>query len=164
MKKIFFAFLFVVFTNVQAQQTQPVLELITPEELQNLVHQNDDVLYVVNYWATWCSPCVREIPGFMNVHKQYQNDNNFKMILVSLDAKRLLDTKVKRFVERHNIDTDVYVLDDTGSSTIEVLKAIDSNWYGEIPATLFYKNGQKLKFHKGSMTQYELEDLVDDFL
>lgn len=164
MKKIFFAFLFVVFTNVQAQQTQPVLELITPEELQILVHQNDDVLYVVNYWATWCSPCVREIPGFMNVHKQYQNDNNFKMILVSLDAKRLLDTKVKRFVERHNIDTDVYVLDDTGSSTIEVLKAIDSNWYGEIPATLFYKNGQKLKFHKGSMTQYELEDLVDDFL
>lgn len=164
MKKIFFAFLFVVFTNIQAQQTQPVLELITPEELQNLVHQNDDVLYVVNYWATWCSPCVREIPGFMNVHKQYQNDSNFKMILVSLDAKRLLDTKVKRFVERHNIDTDVYVLDDTGSSTIEVLKAIDSNWYGEIPATLFYKNGQKLKFHKGSMTQYELEDLVDDFL
>lgn len=164
MKKIFFAFLFVVFTNVQAQQTQPVLELITPEELQNLVHQNDDVLYVVNYWATWCSPCVREIPGFMNVHKQYQNDSNFKMILVSLDAKRLLDTKVKRFVERHNIDTDVYVLDDTGSSTIEVLKAIDSNWYGEIPATLFYKNGEKLKFHKGSMTQYELEDLVDDFL
>lgn len=164
MKKIFFAFLFVVFTNVQAQQTQPVLELITPEELQNLVHQNDDVLYVVNYWATWCSPCVREIPGFMNVHKQYENDNNFKMILVSLDAKRLLDTKVKRFVERHNIDTDVYVLDDTGSSTIEVLKAIDSNWYGEIPATLFYKNGEKLKFHKGSMTQYELEDLVDDFL
>ena len=164
MKKIFFAFLFVVFTNVQAQQTQPVLELITPEELQILVHQNDDVLYVVNYWATWCSPCVREIPGFMNVHKQYENDNNFKMILVSLDAKRLLDTKVKRFVERHNIDTDVYVLDDTGNSTIEVLKAIDSNWYGEIPATLFYKNGEKLKFHKGSMTQYELEDFVDDFL
>ena len=164
MKKIFFAFLFVVFTNVQAQQTQPVLELITPEELQILVHQNDDVLYVVNYWATWCSPCVREIPGFMNVHKQYENDNNFKMILVSLDAKRLLDTKVKRFAERHNIDTDVYVLDDTGNSTIEVLKAIDSNWYGEIPATLFYKNGEKLKFHKGSMTQYELEDFVDDFL
>ena len=56
------------------------------------------------------------------------------------------------------------MLDDTGSSTIEVLKTIDSNWYGEIPATLFYKNGEKLKFHKGSMTQYELEDLVDDFL
>ncbi len=151
---------FCLFLNVSAQYK---LEKINLREFQSLVHKKDDVLYVVNFWATWCKPCIEELPGFMDVNAYYRDHPKFKMILISFDNKRLLDTKVKRFVEKNNIEADVYLLDDD-RNILELLPEIDENWNGAIPSTVFYKNEKKLKFHQLSMTPFELQDLIEAFL
>jgi len=163
--KNFLLLVFLVFGSILfgQQQTEPDFRKINFNEYQSILNQQDDVLYVVNFWATWCRPCIEEISGFMEVNNKMENQPKFKMILISLDYKNLLNTKVKNFVQKHGITTDVYLLDDE-KSTMELLPEIDVNWKGAIPSTGFYKNGKKLLFHQGFMNRYELEDLIDDFM
>lgn len=85
------------------------------------------------------------------------------MILVSMDNKRLLNTKVKKFIRDHDIDADVYLLDDIQRMN-EWIQATDESWSGAIPATVFYKNGEKILFRELQITQYELEDIVNENL
>lgn len=163
MKNIFIFLLISISLNVFAQKTISEPSLIQLEELKSIIEQKDDKLYVINFWATWCKPCIDELPGFLAVNEYYADDPNFKMILVSLDHKRQLNSKVKRFIKNHNIEVQVLVLDEERHAS-EWMPEFDDRWIGAIPATVFYKNGEKLFFKQFQMTQYELEDLVDDFL
>ena len=147
----------------QAQESQTVLKAVNYDQLKSIIQKQDGKLYVVNFWATWCKPCIEELPAFMEVNEQFKNDPNFKMILVSMDNKNLLDTKVKKFIQNNNINVDVYLLDDIKRMN-EWIPATDENWSGAIPATVFYKNGKKVKFHELQMTQYELEDIINENL
>lgn len=158
MKKILFLAFVLLFFQNKAQE----LKRVDFDELQSIVKKNDSTLYVVNFWATWCKPCIDELPGFMEVNRQNADNPNFKMILVSLDHKNRLNT-VKKFVLRQNIQTAVYLLDES-RPLVEWMQLVDENWRGAIPATVFYKNGEKIFFHQMSMTQYELEDMVEEAL
>ena len=147
-----------------AQETQNyVLKAVNYDELKSVIEQEDDKLYVVNFWATWCKPCIEELPAFMAVNEQFKDDPNFKMILVSMDSKKQLDTKVKNFIEKNKMKVDVYLLDDNKRMN-EWIPATDPSWSGAIPATLFYKNGKKVHFKELEMTQYELEDIIEENL
>lgn len=163
MKKILLIAFLGLFMNSLAQQTLSEPKAINLKQLKSIINQDDGKLYVVNFWATWCKPCIDELPGFMEVNELYKDDPNFKMILVSLDHKRLLNSKVKKFIEKNNIQAQVLLLDEKRHVS-EWMPEIDPTWNGAIPATAFYKNGEKLYFQQFQMTQYELEDLVDDFL
>src|SRR5690625_1295310 len=107
MKKILFFLFLGISLNIFAQETKEP-KAISLDELKSIIGQNDDKLYVINFWATWCKPCIDELPGFMAVHEQYKDNPNFKMILVSLDHKRQLNTKVKRFIDKNNIELKFY--------------------------------------------------------
>lgn len=146
-----------------AQEKENVLKAVNYDELKSIIQKQDGKLYVVNFWATWCKPCVEELPGFMAVNEQFKNDPGFKMILVSMDNRRLLDTKVKKFIRENHIDADVYLLDDIKRMN-EWIPATDQSWSGAIPATVFYKNGKKILFRELQITQYELEDIVNENL
>lgn len=163
MKKTFSVLLLSFFIMLNAQQKENELRMINLTEFNSIVNQSDDVLYVVNFWATWCRPCIEEIPDFLKVNEDNKDNPKFKMIFISLDHKNLLNSKVKKFVEKNKMNTDVYLLNDE-RPVIELIPDIDSKWQGAIPSTAFYKNGEKLLFHQGSMTLYELEDLTDDFM
>lgn len=163
MKKILLLLLVGISLSCQAQDTSGVLKVVNYDELKTVIQKEDGKLYVVNFWATWCKPCIEELPAFMAVNEEFKNDPNFKMILVSMDSKKQLDTKVKRFIEKNNITADVYLLDDNKRMN-EWIPAVDKNWSGAIPATVFYKNGKKVHFKELQMTQYELEDLILDNL
>src|SRR5690625_4224477 len=162
MKKILFFLFLGISLNIFAQETKEP-KAISLDELKSIIGQNDDKLYVINFWATWCKPCIDELPGFMAVHEQYKDNPNFKMILVSLDHKRQLNTKVKRFIDKNNIEAEVLLLDESRHAS-EWMPEIEKNLQDAITATLLYKNYEILFFRQFHMTQYELEDLVDDFL
>lgn len=150
--------------NCEAQsKNEQVLKVVNYDELKKIIQVEDDVLYVVNFWATWCKPCVEELPHFMEVNELYKADPKYKMILVSLDPAKALDTKVKRFIENNNIATDVYILDDN-KRMHEWIPDVDPKWSGAIPATVFYKNKKKIQFREMQMTQYELEDIINENL
>ena len=163
MKNLILISIFSILFSCNAQENPQVIKVVNYDELKSVIQKDDGKLYVVNFWATWCKPCVEELPAFMEVNNQFQSNPNFKMILVSLDNKKQLDSKVKKFIEKNNIDTDVYLLDDIKRMN-EWIPDVDPTWSGAIPATVFYKNGKKIKFHEFEMTKYELEDIINENL
>jgi thiol-disulfide isomerase/thioredoxin len=64
---------------IMACDNKPVIVLKTVnfDELSQIINKNDDVLYVVNFWATWCSPCVEELPEFMEINREFYKTGNF---------------------------------------------------------------------------------------
>jgi len=163
MKKLFLLLMAVISLNCFGQSNKQLQRTVNFAQLQAVLQQNDNKLYVVNFWATWCRPCVKELPGFMEVNKTYRDNPHFKMLLVSLDMASEMDTRVKSFLLKNNIDTDVYLLDDNKRMN-EWIPAIDKKWSGAIPATVLYRNGQKLEFKEGELSKEELVKMINNYL
>ncbi len=150
-------------TGCSAKEFSSKIDIVNFDQLEPLYTKSDNVLYVVNFWATWCAPCVKELPHFMEVNKKYKQNPNFKMILVSLDDSQRVDDSVKQFVSNMQLDAELYLLDDIKRMN-EWIPAVDSSWGGAIPATLFIKNGKSLKFFPSAITKEELEETVLKFI
>lgn len=128
------------------------------EKLQEVIAGEKDKLLVVNFWATWCGPCIAELPHFMEVNRENRGDSGFKMILVSLDQARQID-RVKQLITRKKLETEHYLLDDNARMN-EWIPEFDSGWGGGIPATFIYKNGVKVEFAESRLSKSELKNLI----
>lgn len=135
----------------------PVPVYTTFSGLEPLFQKNNDTTYVINFWATWCKPCVKELPYFENLNQTHQNEK-VKVVLVSLDFPRDLEKKLLPFLEKRELHSDVVVLLDADYNSW--IDKVDPEWGGAIPATLIY--GKKGKTFKGeSFESYqELEDML----
>lgn len=132
----------------------------TYNELKPLLEKKDGKTYVVNFWATWCAPCVKELPDFEKLNKAYAS-KNVEVLLVSLDFPKQVDKKLIPFIVKKNIQSKVVLLDDINEDVW--IKAIDENWTGAIPATIIY-NKNKRKFYEQSFTYNTLEQELLTFL
>lgn len=148
---------------VEQTENQQLTLITDYNDLFSKFTQKDDKLYVVNYWATWCKPCVEELPEFMEVNKELEGNPNFKMILVSLDKASALETSVKDFIEKNNIPTDVYLLSDN-KRQMQWIPMVNERWSGAIPSTAIYKNGEQLEFTEGQLNKSELKSLIEKHL
>jgi thiol-disulfide isomerase/thioredoxin len=153
-----YSFLIILSTLFGPPAKKANVEVITLEQLQaKTIRQNTDTLYVVNFWATWCKPCVGELPYFEQAAKDFTN-KKVKIILVSLDFLSQKE-KVDQFVENNKIQNDVYLL-QAGDPNVWI-NTVDANWSGSIPATVICKNGKKIFFREGDFsTQLELDSLI----
>jgi len=142
------------FLNSHAQK----IEMLTFDDLKSRVAESNDTLYVVNFWATWCKPCIEELPYFENCNQDYKN-GKFKMMLVNLDFNSRVSYSVEPFVKKKNLRSEVLHINDTDPNTW--INKVDSNWSGAIPATIMYKNGRTLFFKEGSMEEKELRDQIE---
>lgn len=155
MKNYFIAFLFFISIKANAQTNAEVYNL---EQYQNCVLQNDDTLYVVNFWATWCKPCVEELPYFQQFAENTKN-LPVKVILVSQDAKSRT-MQVAAFMEKNKYTSKNFIL-SAGNPNVWI-NAIEPKWSGTIPATVIYKNGQKLNFKEGEFASLqELNEFIN---
>ena len=141
---------------------QEDVKVIKYEELFKKVKQPTNQLIVVNFWATWCGPCVEEMPNFTEVNEFYKNNPNFKLLLVSMDRVKQLD-KVKQFIVDNNINAEVVILDDNKRYN-EWVPQVDSSWSGNIPVTVLYQNGEKVHFVGSELGKDELEKLIKTYL
>lgn len=147
---------FLVFRQLDGQS--PVE--IGKEELVALSALDNDTTYVVNFWATWCSPCVKEIGYFEDLHRE-PVDPALKVILISLDFPNTIDRRVVPFLKEKNITADVYLMTDLDyNSWIEV---IDPGWSGAIPATLIYNRENRLFLEK-ELSRDELFEYVTQII
>lgn len=108
--------------------------------LQQRLAQPSDTTYLVNFWATWCGPCVQEMPNFEKVRAAYATQK-VKVLLVSLDYVSQLDKKVQPFVRKHQLKSEVVLLNETDPSTW--LQKVDARWSGSLPFTLIFNNKTK---------------------
>ncbi len=135
---------------------KPVQE-VTLEQLQaKVIQTNNDTLYVVNYWATWCKPCVSELPYFEAASENFKSQK-VKVLLVSLDFLRDKQ-KVDKLVVDKSIKTEVVLLN--AGNPNDWIDKIEPQWGGAIPATILYRKGEKLFFREGDFKQTELDSLI----
>lgn len=137
------------------------IDVVNYDQLKEILNGKNEKLVVVNFWATWCQPCVAELPHFMEVNAEYVADD-YEMILVSLDKASELNAGVQKMIDKLKITTDVYILDDNKRMN-EWITAIDSSWSGAIPATVFYKNNEKVFFVEGQMSKEELKNKIEKY-
>ncbi len=130
------------------------------EGLKPLLHSNDNKTYIVNFWATWCKPCVEELPDFEKVYLEYK-EQNVELILVSLDMPNMWKKRLVPFVEEHNLKGKVVILDDTKMN--DWLPKVDKDWGGGIPATLIYNKDKRLFFEEG-LSYDKLTTTLQEFI
>ncbi|MCK6641381.1 MAG: TlpA family protein disulfide reductase [Bacteroidia bacterium] len=130
------------------------------DALNTRLKNGGDTIYVVNFWATWCGPCVAELPYFEKLDSVYK-DKKVKVILVSTDFRKDIDTRLKPFVEKRKLHSEVDFLDEIYDN--EWIPKVDSAWQGNIPATKIYnaKTG-KTVFLPRQTTYAELDSLIKD--
>ena len=144
--------------NVKVDNHNDVIEIIDDFSLlQKRLDSDTSKIWVVNFWATTCPPCIKEMPHFKDLQAQYDTDE-LKVLLVSLDSPKSHEKRVVPFVKKHNIIPEVtHLTDDNFSAWTD---KVDASWFGALPATLIIK-GEKRYFKFGMYEiKKELEDAV----
>lgn len=136
------------------------LEVYDFDGLEPLLNKQGDKVYVVNFWATWCAPCIKEIPHFEKLNANYKN-KNVEVLLVSLDFPFNYDKKLKPYIKKHKLQSKVVALDDPDMNTW--MSKVNEEWTGAIPITIIY-NKEKRQFYERTFTYKELEEEVKQFL
>lgn len=156
MKQLLLIAFFITFS--QTSKAQELLAFDRFDDFEKAIIKNDENVYVVNFWATWCAPCVKELPYFEKLH---QENKNVKVILVSLDSKKDIDSKLKPFLKKKKITAQTVSLSDKDYNTW--LDKIDKDWSGSIPATYIFSGNRKLFAEREFENFAELSDYVNSF-
>lgn len=136
------------------------IKIVNYTGLEPLLNIKDNKTYVVNFWATWCKPCVKELPAFEKLHVDLKS-KNVEVLLVSMDFPDELQKELIPFIKNNNVKSPVVLLDDPDQN--EWIPKVDEKWTGAIPATLIYNKASR-KFYEQSFTYDELVKQVETFL
>lgn len=126
------------------------------EQLKPLLFQESDRVQVVNFWATWCAPCIKELPYFEELNQR----DDVEVLLVSLDFPKHKQKRLLPFVEKQKLRSKVVHLDDADENFW--INQISTKWSGALPATLIYNNNRR-GFYEKSFTKEELFAEVNSF-
>jgi thiol-disulfide isomerase/thioredoxin len=102
-------------------------------DVVNYYSKKTDSVYVISFWATFCKPCIAEIPFIQDITKKYA-DKKVKLLLVSLDLPGYYPVKIESFAKRTGITADIVWLNETDADYF--CNMIDKKWAGSIPATI----------------------------
>lgn len=145
--------LFIIFCSCRFAhaQTIPTWQL---KDLQSAI-ANAKQPTIFNFWATFCKPCIAELPHFQALTDQYKNEG-VNLIMVSLDVKEAFPKTVNSFVKRLKLTSPVVFLDESNADLF--CPVVDSSWSGAIPASLFVnpQTGYR-KFYEEELSKEKLE-------
>ncbi|SNR15029.1 TlpA disulfide reductase family protein [Tenacibaculum jejuense] len=147
-------------TSADLKVTDGAIRILNYDQLKPLLEQQDDKVHVVNFWATWCKPCVEELPAFEKLNEEYK-DKNVELLLVSLDFPNQIQSELLPFIKEHELKPEVVVLDDPDQD--KWINGISTEWSGAIPATIIYKNGKRA-FYEQSFNYDLLNKELQQFL
>lgn len=136
-------------------------QVILFPQMDSLLQESGKEILVVNFWATWCKPCVAELPSFDSLAASGRDDLRF--LFISLDFKSQLKSKLVPFLEQRKFPGPVFLLNEPDYNSW--INRVDPRWQGSIPATLVLnKMTGKRVFHEGSVTSAELLLLINQTL
>lgn len=133
-------------------------EIVKFSALQKIIDMKTDKIQVINFWATWCAPCVKELPLFEELHDA--SIQNVEITLINLDFADKVD-KVNSFIVRKNINSKVLLLDEIDYN--KWIDKVEKNWSGAIPATLVINSTTgKRKFVEKELEKGDLEKMIQE--
>ena len=110
-------------------------------EVEKIIAESKTPL-IINMWATWCKPCIEELPYFQKEVKEHNalagSADSLQLLLVSLDFKEAFPGVIEKFIKKRKVSATVVWLDETNADYF--CPKIDPKWSGAIPATLFINN------------------------
>lgn len=112
------------------------IEWIKPDRIQEWKSPANDTVYVLNFWATWCAPCVAELPVFEQMQAKFANQK-VKIILISTDFKRDANTRLPEFVQKKQLQCKVVLMEESNPN--RYIDQVSTEWSGAIPATLIIR-------------------------
>jgi len=149
LKQLLLITCFACFTFSAKAQKVPLIKI---DQLESRIHSGKDTTYIINFWATWCAPCIEELPNFEKLNKEYKKEK-LRILLVSVDFKSQFTSSVIPFVRKKKLKNEVLFLDETDQQ--EYINRIDSTWSGAIPASLFIRDNKR-KFIENQLSYPEL--------
>ena len=149
-------FVFVLFFSCREVNSQSIPKWkIT--DLEEYIAKSDTPV-IVNFWATYCVPCIKEIPYFQEVVKKYE-EKGVKLLLVSLDFRESFPDKISSFADKRKFTSPIVWLDETDADYF--CPKVDSTWSGVMPATLFINNKKGHRsFFEEEMSKEEFESEI----
>ena len=138
------------------------VEVIRANRLFEIVEncEGNTNIQVYNFWATWCAPCIRELPQFETINEKY---SNIDVTLISVDDVDLLESKVIPFLNKREINSRVMLLDEVDFN--DIIDRIDKNWSGAIPITLIVDcSKNKRYFFEKAFEENELDETIKEIL
>ena len=161
MKKIFFCFslLLSIFILNEVSAQSGDLKIIKVPELEKIMTQSEgDKIKVINFWATWCKPCIKELPYFVDAQSQFPD---VEFIYMSIDFSENA-AKAEKFAQKKMLNpSGLYLIDDVDYNSW--IDKVSPDWSGAIPATLIMKDGKKY-FYEKEFHEGELEELIKEKL
>jgi thiol-disulfide isomerase/thioredoxin len=123
-------------------------------DLEKIIAESKTPL-LINFWATWCKPCIEEIPYFQDEVKKYRKDS-LQLLLVSLDFSDEYPAGLTSFAQKRKFTAPMLWLNETKADYF--CPKIDPLWSGAIPATLFInsKTGYR-KFFEEQLSPDQLK-------
>ena len=152
------------------------LETIDVEGIKKIASNSSGKLRLINIWATWCGPCVAELPDLVYLKKKYQY-RSFEVITISIDDLKkqnmslaiLKDKKVSEGIiarstmKNEGRTTNNYIWD--GGSLDELAEALDPDWPGPIPYTILIAPGGKILYqNSGEFNSLKVREEIISYL
>jgi thiol-disulfide isomerase/thioredoxin len=157
--KISIAIILFLFSISYAQE---IKSLKSTEELDSLFSSLKGKTALVNIWATWCVPCVKEFPELVKLYRNYK-ESGFELIFISVDEKEDKDTKLPEFLKKQGVDFVSYY--NEFKKPEDIIDYFDKSWGGEIPATYIYnREGQMIKKLIGNQSYEKFERVIKEAL
>jgi len=148
-------FIFASSANIYCQE----IKKMKITELETYIRQSDHPL-IVNFWATFCVPCVKEIPAFQSA---VEKNKGVELLLVSLDLPKYYPAKISSFAKEKNFTAAIAWLNETNADYF--CPRIDKKWSGAIPSSLFVNNKTKYRrFFEREMTAQEVEQTIANMI
>lgn len=146
----------IILLMLSAFLTNSKVGMVNMRQLQYAVNKPNDTLYVVNFWATWCKPCVTEMPYFREASQKFAAEK-VKVVFVSLNSPREI-AQVEKFAADKQVKEQILLLN--AGNPNNWIDTVDVSWSGAIPATAMYRHGQKVFFREGEFDQRELDSII----
>lgn len=142
--------------------SQEVKDLKKIEDLDSLFASLKGKTAIVNIWATWCFPCVKEFPDLIKLYNNYK-EKGFELVFISVDAPEDKDATLKKFLSNQGVDFVTYY--NEFSNPDEIINYFDKSWGGEIPITYIYdREGRQVKKLSGSRSYEKFESELNEVL
>ena len=129
-------------------------------EVAPVFTQNDDTTYLINFWATWCKPCLEELPLLQELAEEHRNDK-LQVLLVSLDTEASAISRIPAYLEQKDITLPTLVLRD---ETAAWQRALDEKWDGSLPTTFIYRGPLRYIYRRNFNTLPDVEAAVEPLI